>query len=417
MVNLPDPERWQRLDALFAEALDRPPAERPTYLRQAAGGDEELYGEVCALLERSAAAERALGESVADLAAPLLASLDADPSPEQPATLKGEQIGPYRILEEIGRGGMGIVYRARDVRLDRLVALKFLPPYLSGDAEAKRRFVAEARAASATEHPNVATLHEIGETADGRLYLVMAHYEGETLKARIARGPLPQEEALGMARQVAADLAAAHARGIVHRDIKPGNLFLTRDGWTKILDFGVAKIAGGNLTGPGVRLGTVAYMSPEQLRDEAVDARADLWSLGVVLYEMLTGARPFRGSRDATVIHAILHDPPAGLEPGDTGIPDALKPILARALARDPAERYATSSPPAHPVEPRSAPARRSPTPRGRAAPGATAAGGPERRSSCCSRYWPPPGACCGSCGPRAAFPVPPLSRCCPSPT
>jgi serine/threonine protein kinase/Tfp pilus assembly protein PilF len=341
MRDLPDPERWSRLDALFAAALERPPAERLAFVQEVAGGDEPLRLELCRLLERAAEAERVLGESVAEHAAPLWSSPAVDIWPTHPG-LSGEQVGPYRIGEEIGRGAMGIVYRARDMRLGRLVALKFLPPYLSGDPEAKRRFMAEARAASATEHPNVATLYEISETEDGRLYLVLAHYEGETLKERIARGPLPLEEALEVARQIAAGLNAAHAQGIVHRDIKPGNIFLTRDGWTKILDFGVAKIAGGDLTGPGVRLGTVSYMAPEQFRGEPIDARTDIWSLGAVLYEMVTAERPFRSGRDEALIHAILHEHPQALEAEESGVPEGLKPVLARALAKHRAQRYAT---------------------------------------------------------------------------
>jgi eukaryotic-like serine/threonine-protein kinase len=340
----PDRERWRALDRLFAESLLRPPAERTAYLRQATGDDPGLYGEVCTLLERSVEAARVLGESAAELAGPLLLTLGTEPDAADHRCMQGQQVGPYRIQEEIGRGGMGVVYRATDVRLDRPVALKFLPPYLSGDPSAKRRLMAEARAASATEHPNVATLHEIGETDDGQLYLVLAYYEGETLKERIARGPIPADEAVGIGLQIAAGLAAAHGNGVVHRDIKPGNILVTRDGWVKLLDFGIATTAGGDSSAPGGRLGTVRYMSPEHTRDESVGVPTDLWAVGVVLFEMLTGRRPFDGPDDATVIHAIRHDEPVGLRPDAAGIPDRLKPILARALARDPADRYQTAA-------------------------------------------------------------------------
>jgi eukaryotic-like serine/threonine-protein kinase len=344
MVNLPGPERWQRLDALFAAALERPRSERRSYLRQASAGDDELYREAAALLERAAEAERVLGESAAEFAAPLLAATTMD-DPSDPATdQRGREIAHYRILDEMGRGGMGVVYRARDVRLDRVVALKFLTSSLTSVEDAKRRFMAEARAASAIEHPNVASLYEIGETEDGRTYLVFACYDGETLDARIARGPAPWEEAVALTRQIAAGLTAAHAKGVVHRDIKPGNIMLTPDGWVKILDFGVATMSGTEGAGRRQRLGTPSYMSPEQIRGEHVDARADLWSLGVVFYELLTGEKPFRNDHDASPGHAILHEEPPALGPPDHRIPPALKPVMARALAKDPADRYADAT-------------------------------------------------------------------------
>jgi len=338
-----DRERWRTLDRLFAEALERPVAERFAYLRLATDADERLYAEVCTLLERSEEAASVLGESVAEYAGGLLRSLGPEPTDPAPPSMVGEQVGPYRILDEIGRGGMGVVYRAVDLRLDRQVALKFLPPYLSGDPLSKRRLMTEARAASATEHPNVATVHEMGETGDGQLYLVLAYYEGETLRERLTHGALPKEEALAIAKQVAAGLAAAHGNGVVHRDIKPGNILLTPDGWVKVLDFGVATMTGSEATGQVGRLGTVRYMSPEHIRGEMVDVRTDLWAVGVVLYEMLTGRRPFDGPDDATVIHSIGNDQPAGLEARTPGIPEGVKPILARALAKDPAERYQTA--------------------------------------------------------------------------
>lgn len=344
MTHLLDPRRWRRLDTLLDGALQRPPAERLAFLRHATDGDEELFGDACALLERVAEAERVLGESVAELAAPLLRSSVGAGSPANEAMAwAGRVVGPYRVLEEIGRGGMGVVYRARDTRLDRVVALKFLPPDLGGARDAKRRLLEEAKAASAMDHPNVATLHEIGETDDGQLYLVMACYTGETLRDRLSRGPLTPADAVEVARQIGAGLSAAHARGVIHRDIKPGNILLTTDGWAKILDFGVATMAGGDASPARVRIGTVAYMSPEQLRGDGLDSRTDLWSLGVVFYEMLTGERPFPGSGEAAVIRAILDDPPP-LEHETPPVPDSLKPILARSLAKDPADRHSSAA-------------------------------------------------------------------------
>jgi len=182
----------------------------------------------------------------------------------------GQTVGHYHIVEELGAGGMGVVYRAEDTRLRRAVALKFLPPELSRDEAAKRRFLHEAQAAAALDHPNICNIHEVAETADGQIYIAMACYAGETLRERIAKGPLPLEEALQIAREAAAGLAHAHARGIVHRDVKPANLFLTADGLVKVLDFGLAKLAAGSaVTKTGTTLGTAGYMSPEQARGES----------------------------------------------------------------------------------------------------------------------------------------------------
>ena len=215
---------------------------------------------------------------------------------------------------------MGQVYRARDTRLDRHVAIKVLPPDLTRDALAKQRFVLEAKAASVLDHPNICTIHEIDETADGQLYLVMAYYEGETLKQKIARSPLVLQEALDVAIQVGQGLASAHAAGIVHRDIKPANLIVTPNGTVKILDFGLAKLAGADgVTQTGTTLGTVAYMSPEQACGQDVDHRSDIWSLGVVLYEMLAAVPPFDGDNLLSISRAILErDPPPASRAGFT---------------------------------------------------------------------------------------------------
>ncbi|MBN2414592.1 protein kinase [bacterium] len=255
----------------------------------------------------------------------------------------GKTISHYKIIEELGRGGMGTVYRARDTKLDRFVALKFLPPHLSRSPEDKKRFIHEARAASALDHPNICTVYEISETDDGQLYIAMACYEGESLRDRISRGPLPAEEAVEIAVQIARGLEKAHAKGIVHRDIQPANILLTEDGTVKIVDFGLAKLADRSLmTKEGTTLGTAAYMSPEQTRGDAVDQRTDIWALGVILYEMLTGERPFKGDYEQAVIYSILNETPEPVGKHESGMPAELEPIIEQALVKEKDDRYQT---------------------------------------------------------------------------
>ncbi len=217
----------------------------------------------------------------------------------------------YEILERLGTGGMGVVYKARDTTLNRLVALKFLPGRLTGDEEATRRFVEEARTASALDHAHICTIHEISQTADGLLFMVMSYVQGETLKERIGRGPLPVEDALDIAVQITEGLMEAHEHGIAHRDVKPGNVLITSEDRVKIVDFGLASLVGlPPENKPGLFMGTLLYMSPEQLRNEPVDHRSDLWSLGVTMYEMLAGRAPFGTSDDQPIVHAVLYEEP-----------------------------------------------------------------------------------------------------------
>jgi len=263
--------------------------------------------------------------------------------PPRPRVDRSGDLAHYRLIERIGGGGMGVVYRARDTRLERQVAVKFLSSKLVGDAQAKERFLHEARAASAIDHPNICTIFEIAETDDGELYLVMALYEGQTLAERIHLGPLPVDEALDLARQMLTGLARAHEAGIVHRDVKPGNLMVTPYGELKILDFGLAKLAGHlDLTGDGHVQGTAAYMAPEQVRGGGADHRSDIWSAGVVLYEMLAGEPPFQGEQAAAILYRVLNDEPEPLSSFRHDLPPGLEHAVATALAKEPELRYQT---------------------------------------------------------------------------
>ncbi|MDX1647647.1 MAG: protein kinase [Longimicrobiales bacterium] len=327
------PGRWREIDAILGEALDLPAERRPAFLRDACEGDDALRTQVELLLEAASATDPRFE-------APELEIIEEALAPWVDAGVGGRRVGPFRLLREIGRGGMGVVYLAEDTRLGRHVALKVLPPWVGTGREAKRRFQTEARAVSALDHPNIATLHAIDESDEGQLYMVFSYYEGETLDARLARGPLPPAEAIDVAEAIARGLGVAHAKGVIHRDVKPSNILLGGSDTVKLLDFGVAKMAGEDLTAEGIRVGTVAYMSPEQLRAQDVDPRADLWSLGVVLYETLTGRHPFHGSDPPSMLRAILDDEPGPLQSFDLGLADTLQPVLDKLLCKDPRLRY-----------------------------------------------------------------------------
>ena len=262
------------------------------------------------------------------------------PSRAEPP-IEGVIAEKYKIARELGRGGMGRVYKAEDIRLRRPVALKFLPPDLVREQEARERFVREAQAASALDHPNICTIYEINETEEGQMFIAMAYYGGESLKERIERGPLGIEDALNIAVQAAEGLARAHEAGMVHRDIKPANILITPRDEVKIVDFGLAKLTGMHITTRiGTPMGTVLYMSPEQARGDPVDKRTDIWALGVVLYEMLTGTLPFAGENEQAVIYSILNVQPKAPTYVHTGIPPALEKVVIKAIKKDAAERY-----------------------------------------------------------------------------
>ena len=327
--------RWREIEQLLNAALESS-EERRSFVRRACGDDAELYDEVISLL----GAHEEVG-ALDQLAQGLFSSSDSRARGDRPMT--GRTVGHYRVMERLGGGGMGVVYEARDVRLDRAVALKFLAPALSADADAKERFLIEAQSAAALDHPNICTIYEIGEADDGQLFIVMPRYTGETLKRRIHGGPLPINDSVTIALQVARGLAAAHDAGIVHRDVKPANVFLTSDGGVKLLDFGIVKLEDVSLTGRGGRPGTVAYMSPEQARGDPLDARSDIWSLGVVLYEMLRGERPFRGSHEQVVLRSILELEPEPIAASRADTPRALTEIVRRALDKRTDLRYASA--------------------------------------------------------------------------
>ena len=252
--------------------------------------------------------------------------------------------GKYAISREIGRGGMGVVYEAEDIKLKRTVALKFLPPELGVYPEAKERFIREAQSAAALSHPNICTIHEV-EEVDGQPYIAMEYVAGQSLHQKIIKGPLDSDTAVDIAAQVAAGLEAAHQRGIIHRDIKSANIMVTEKGQAKIMDFGLAKVAGeSQLTKEAQTIGTIAYMSPEQAQGEDLDKRTDIWSFGVVLYEMLTGQLPFRGDRESIILHSIVGAEPKPLRQLKSDIPVELQKIIDRALKKKREDRYASAA-------------------------------------------------------------------------
>jgi eukaryotic-like serine/threonine-protein kinase len=337
-----DPDRWARVEQLYLSALEQDESQRPGFLEQRCRGDEALRQELESLVSWTETSSTFLEVNALELEARALAR-DHTHSPNtlsHALAIVGKTISPYHVVEQLGLGGMGVVYKAKDTRLGRLIALKFLSESQTQSPDALERFEREARAASALNHPNICTVHDTGRY-EGYPFLVMELLEGQTLEKRISNGPIPLDESMELAIQIADALDAAHKKGIIHRDIKPANIFVTTRGQAKILDFGIAKLMRDNavstvvvgakdivgtetttqigwadtphLTRPGFMVGTAAYMSPEQIRREELDGRTDIFSFGAVLYEMATKRAAFSGKTTATVLDAILNRNPASV--------------------------------------------------------------------------------------------------------
>ncbi len=343
-----EPERWRKVEQLFHAAQEREESQRAAYLEVACQGDEALHREVESLLARQKQAENFMETPAVEVAAKALAhqQVRSGPSSEAGSQITGRQFSHYLILERLGGGGMGVVYRARDERLDRDVALKVLPAGALADEAARRRFRKEALALAKLAHPNIAHIYDF-DTQDSIDFLVMECVAGESLAQRLSAGSLPEKEAATLGAQIAAALEEAHEHGIIHRDLKPANILLTSKGQAKVLDFGLAKLlrpvsnaTTESFTETQATAGTLPYMAPEQLRGEAADARTDLFAAGAVLYEMATGRRPFNEPLATRLADAILHQPPVPPRAVNQWVSPELERIILKCLEKEPENRY-----------------------------------------------------------------------------
>ena len=334
MPDAGDDDRWERISTIYGEAEALEPSERGRFLDGACAGDPALRAEVDALLGVSGAAAGYFGTLAAEAIPPAVAALEEGAGPGH----VGRTYGAYHVVAEIGRGGMGVVYRADDTRLGRSAALKFLPHFLVTDPRARERLVREARAASRLDDPNICTIFGVEDTVDGDMFIAMAYYAGETLAQRLARGPILLTEALDIALRIAKGLAAAHRGGLTHRDLTPRNVMLTARREVKILDFGLAEAAGHHAD---LGAGTPAYMSPEQVRGEPVAPPSDVWSLGATFYELFTGRKPFDRPDIGATIEAVVHAEARPLREIAPKVPEAVERLVLRMLRKHPAERPA----------------------------------------------------------------------------
>ena len=354
-----EPERWQHIERLYHATLEVEESRRPAFLQNACGGDEALRREIEVLLSREKRAEKFMEVPALEVAARTLAQDQNKPGPgpdEDELRLVGKRISHYEVVVKLGGGGMGIVYKAKDTKLSRFVALKFLPPALFHDREAVERFRREARASSALNHPNICTIYDVDEH-EGHHFISMEFLDGRTLKHLIGSKPLSLDLLLDLGVQISDALEAAHKEGIIHRDIKPANIFVTQREQAKVLDFGLAKLmrqpqAGADrgsaptasledsVTSPGAVFGTLMYMSPEQVRGEELDSRTDLFSFGAVLYEMVTGIRAFSGATSGAITDAILHATPTTPVRVNPSVPAGVEHIISKALEKDRKLRY-----------------------------------------------------------------------------
>src|SRR5262245_14446962 len=349
------PNRWEQINRIYDAAVDVEEKKRASFLEEACGEDAELRQEVESLLAYDRQAKHFINQPALQATAEKLAS--------EPPSLVGRRLGPYQIQSVLGAGGMGEVYKARDTRLNRTVAIKVLPRYLSERADLRQRFEREARAIAGLNHPNICALYDVGRE-EGIDFLVMEYVEGETLSHRLRKGPLPTEQLLRTAVDIATALDQAHRQGVIHRDLKPGNIMLTKAG-AKLLDFGLAKRAARegetpgepargdarpptetkseSLTEEGMILGTLEYMAPEQVEAKETDTRTDIFALGVVIYEMATGRKAFEGDSKASLASAILTSEPPPITKIQPMAPPALERVVKRCLAKDPEERWQTA--------------------------------------------------------------------------
>jgi len=326
-------EDMEKVQMYFDAALSLPAEQRSVFLSELCGKDSEIYSKAMSLLNANEQSKIWNADTP-----------ELSPAPSSTQQYKvfqaGDSIGTYNIVEQIGVGGMGIIFKAFDTKLQRNVALKFLPVNLLSDENTRQRFLSEARSASQLDHPNICVIHDVSETPDGQMYITMPCYDGETLAKRISRGPLLQKQAVEIALQIAQGLAVAHKNNIVHRDIKPANIMLTEETGVKILDFGIAKVQDNNLTNTGMSVGTLAYMSPEQLRGKKVAASTDIWALGVVLFEMLSGKQAFPAKALPDILQAVLNQSEDELKDLKPILLPAIYDVLRNALKRDLKQRY-----------------------------------------------------------------------------